>query len=114
MKLNVMTCFGPEVQGDVPHRFAVSDGVPIGTFRSMPGIENVCPTLQPDHELSCVMGLPFSYATLPIVPVTLPKNGLRSGVQPSYPRIVMSTWLPAGTWNNVVCTHALVFGSWTK
>ena len=42
-KLNVIVSCGPEVHGEVPHRVAVSDGDAIGTFRLMPGIENVCP-----------------------------------------------------------------------
>ncbi len=67
----------------MPQRFAVSPGDAIGTFRLMPGIENVCPTLQPDQELITVNGLPLTYSTWPIVPVTLPKYGLRNGVQPS-------------------------------
>ena len=49
----------------------------------MPGIENVWPTLQPDQELICETGLPSTSAVPPIVPVTLPQNGFRSGVQPS-------------------------------
>jgi hypothetical protein len=73
MKLKVTTVCGPEVQGDVPHRLAVSDGVAIGTFRLSAGIENVCPTLQPDQELSRDVGLPFTSMTLPMVPVTLPQ-----------------------------------------
>src|SRR5580658_3052658 len=60
LKLNVIVWCGPEVHGEVPHRFAVSPGEPIGTFSPMPGIENVCPTLQPDQELSDVIILPFS------------------------------------------------------
>ena len=71
------------MHGDVPHRVAVSDGEPMGTLRPMPGIENVCPTLQPDQEFRIVNGLPFSNATLPIVPVTPLHRLLRSGVQPS-------------------------------
>src|SRR5271166_2132030 len=69
-KLNVIVVCGPEVHGDVPHRFAVSGGEPIGTLRLMLGMENVCATLQPDQEFSTVNGLPSSYATLPVVPVT--------------------------------------------
>ena len=84
MKLNVIVSCGPDVHGDVPHRLAVSPGEAIGTFRLMPGIENVWPTLQPDQELSTLTGLPFTYAHVPpIVPVTLPQYGFRSGVQPS-------------------------------
>src|SRR5215472_9011421 len=80
MKLKVMVRCGPAVHGDVPHKFAVSDGVAIGTLRLMLGIENVCPTLQPDQELTTLVGLPSTYATPPIVPVTPLKKGLRSGV----------------------------------
>src|SRR5580698_2774920 len=83
MKLKVMVSCGPEVHGDVPHRVAVSDGEPMGTLRPTAGIENVCPTLQPVQELSTVNGLPFSNATLPMVPVTPLHRLLRSGVQPS-------------------------------
>ncbi len=71
------------MHGELLHRVAVSDGVSIGTFRLMPGIENVCPTLQPDHELSNETGWPSTRAMPPTVPVTWPQNGLRSGVQPS-------------------------------
>src|SRR5271165_3407472 len=71
------------VHGDVPHKLAVSDGEPIGTLRPMLGIENVCPTLQPDQELSTVNGLPSSNATPPVVPVTPLQRLLRSGVHPS-------------------------------
>ncbi len=83
MKLKLTTVCGPDVQGEVPHSSAVSDGVAIGTFSPMPGIENVCPTLQPDHELMTETVLPFTLIWLPIVPVTLLHKGLRSGVQPS-------------------------------
>src|SRR5215469_135140 len=83
MKLKVTVSCGPEVHGEVPHRLAVSDGVAIGTFRLMPGMENVCPTLQPDQELISLTGLPLTYSTPPIVPVTPPKYWFRSGVQPS-------------------------------
>src|SRR5215471_5824280 len=109
-----MVRFGPVVQGEVPHRPSARLGVAIGTFRLMPGIENVCPTLQAPHELSSWIGLPFTYSTPPMVPVTLPNTGLRSGVQPSYPRIVMLTTLPAGTLKIVVCSHCLVVGFWMK
>ena len=55
----------------------------IGTLSPMPGIENVCPTLQPDHVLMAETGLPLTSSVLPIVPVTRPQYGFRSGVQPS-------------------------------
>jgi hypothetical protein len=60
MKLKATTLCGPDVHGDVPHRAAVSDGDFIGTFRPRAGIENVCPTLQPDHELISETGFPFT------------------------------------------------------
>src|SRR5450755_1429267 len=105
MKLKVTTEWGPDVHGDAAHKalFSLSVvGDAIATFRPMPGIEKVCPTLQPDHELSTETRCPFTFSTLPTVPVTLPQYGLRSGVQPSYPRIVTFTLLPAGTLNRVV------------
>ncbi len=73
MKLKVTTLCGPDVHGDVPQRVAVSPGEAIGTFTLSAGIENVCPTLQPDHELIRDVGLPFTRMTLPMVPVTLPQ-----------------------------------------
>src|ERR1700744_6369510 len=114
MKLKVIVLCGPDVHGDVPHRLAVSDGVAIGAFRLMLGIENVCPTLQPDQELICLTGTPSTSSVPPIVPVTRAKYWLRRGVQPSYPRMVMLIRLPAGTENSVVCTHWWVLGSWMK
>src|SRR5215831_19883523 len=94
MKLNCITRYGtwagvPGRHGDVGHSPGLSDwispGVAIGTFTLMAGIENVCPTLQPDHELMSWYGLPSTYSTLPIVPVTWPQKLLRNGVQPSNP-----------------------------
>src|SRR5277367_2240808 len=73
-KLKVIVLRGPEVQGDVPHRVAASPGEAIGTFRLIAGIENVCPTLQPDQELIALTGLPSTSATPPIVPETPPQN----------------------------------------
>ena len=70
-KLKFTTLCGPDVHGDMPHRAAVSDGDFIGTFKLRAGIENVCPTLQPDHELISEIGLPVHVMTLPMVPVTL-------------------------------------------
>ena len=84
MKLKVIVLCGPEVHGEERAQVRVQiDGDAIGAFRSMPGMENVCPTLQPDHELICETGLPSTSSVLPIVPVTRPKYWLRSGVQPS-------------------------------
>src|ERR1700739_2919426 len=83
LKLKVTTSRGPDVHGEVPQRFAVSDGEAIGIFRLMLGIENVCATLQPDHELISLTGLPLTSSPPPVVPVTWPKTGFRSGVQPS-------------------------------
>ena len=62
---------------------AVSPGEAIGTFRLIAGIENVCPTLQPDQELIVVTACRPRAATPPMVPVTPPQKLLRSGVQPS-------------------------------
>src|SRR5262249_18715515 len=94
MKLNCITRYGtwlglPGEHGDVGHSPGLSawssPGVAIGTLTLMDGIENVCPTLQPDHELMKLYGLPLTSTTLPRTPVTLPQYGLRSGVQPSNP-----------------------------
>ena len=81
-KLNVITRYGtclgsPGRHGAVGHRpgltLWISPGEAIGTFRLMDGIENVCPTLQPDHELMKLYCLPLTSTTLPMVPVTLPQ-----------------------------------------
>src|SRR5579875_165277 len=86
LKLNVTVVCGPEVHGDVPHRLLLAASVvgeAIGTFRPMPGMENVCATEHSPQELSTCVGLPFTYSTLPTVPLIFPQNGFRSGVQPS-------------------------------
>src|ERR1700677_2768280 len=108
MKLNVITWCGPLVHGEVPHRLLFSFSVvgeAMGTLRPRPGMANVCWTLHPEYELSSDTGLPFTYSTSPIVPVTWPQIGLRSGVQPSYPSIVTFTLVAAGTSKYVVGTH---------
>src|SRR5579875_717312 len=102
MKLNVTTVCGAfasselfATQGEVPHRLLFSASVvgdATGTFSPSPGIANVCCTEQSAHVLNTEKGwegeavLPLkneTFSTFPIVPVTLPQTGLRSGVQPS-------------------------------
>src|SRR5215467_11661842 len=85
-KLNFIVAFGPEVHGDLVHRALFSAmvvGDPIGTLRPMPGMENVCPTEQVRHVSTARTVFPSIVSVPPIVPVTLPKNWLRAGVQPS-------------------------------
>src|SRR6266487_340730 len=55
MKLKVSLAYGlPLVtHGDSPHRLFADScafGEATGTYRPRPGIANVCPTLQSDHE----------------------------------------------------------------
>src|SRR5258707_11387507 len=83
LKLKVIVSFGPEVQGEVPHGVAVSPGDAIGTFRLRPGIEKVCPTLQPDQELITLTGLPLTLSVPPMVPPTPAQKLVRSRLQPA-------------------------------
>src|ERR1700722_2875426 len=84
------------VHGEVPHSslafslYVVTDA--IGTFRPMPGIAKVCCTEQFAQLSNVASGadgvydLPVKNETSsvsPMVPETLPKTGLRSGVHPS-------------------------------
>src|SRR5580692_4433532 len=120
MKLKVTTACGAfalwlaAVHGEVPHRLLFSltvVGEATGTLMPRPGMANVCCTEQFAHESKVVIGvtgpnfLPSKYETFsisPIVPATCPQSGFRNGVQPSYPRIVTFTRVPAGTSKYVV------------
>src|SRR5580704_11816863 len=126
LKLNVSTAWGPDVQGEVPHRLlaeSMAFGEATGMNRFRAGIAKVCATVQPAQELITETGrvgvaTPLLLTTLrftvpPIVPWTWLQKLFRSGVQPSYPRIVMWTVVPLGIENSVVCTHCLLVGSWT-
>src|SRR6266702_2045179 len=105
LKLKVTTVWGPEVHGEVGHKLLFAwrlVGEAIGTLSPSPGIEKVCCTAHCAHEFSVETGFPLTYSTPPIVPWTWPQNWLRSGVQPSNPRIVTLTRVFAGTLKSVV------------
>src|SRR5215471_15824092 len=127
LKLNDSTAWGPDVQGDTPHRLLAESrafGEATGTNTCSAGIANVWPTVQPAQELITETlrvgeATPLALTRLrftvpPIVPWTRLQKLLRSGVQPSYPRMVTWTVVPAGTENSVVWTHFLLEGSCTK
>src|SRR5260370_19849282 len=99
MKLNVSSEYAPPelgVHGDVPQRLFAEFcalGEATGTYKFMPGIANVCPTLQSAHELTedTVCGDPrallsllncCTVTVLPMVPSTALKKLFRSAVQP--------------------------------
>src|SRR5690348_2278164 len=120
-KLNDSTACGPEVQGDTPHRLLAESrafGEATGTNRCSAGIAKVWATVQPAQELitetfrggvaTPLLLMMLRFTVPPIVPWTWLQKLFRSGVQPSYPRMVMCTLVPAGTENSVVCTHCLV------
>src|SRR5258708_25673374 len=80
----------------------------------MLGGENGWATARLPQEFRVESGVRLTFPTSPAVPVTLPQNGLRSGVQPSYPSMVTLIVVPAGTLNKVVCIHFPVLGSLMK
>src|SRR5215831_8720135 len=109
LKLNVITEWGPDVHGETLHRLlaeSLAFGEAIGTYRPRDGIAKVCATVQPAQPLitetrfvgvaTPLLLMTLKVAVPPIVPWIWLQKLFRGGVQPSYPRTVMCTVVPAG------------------
>ena len=91
-----------------------------GTLMPRLGIANVCCTEQSAHESNVVSACAVgqwscrcryeTFSASLTTPETLPHTGFRSGVQPSYPRIVTFTVVFAGTAKYVVWSNWPVDG----